>query len=369
MLGFGLLPVTVALVHGGHKTVSMEVLETATRGTEVTSSFAEAYREVARSEELTTAVHPDKAEPEVAPDGQAGLDLGLQAAVKTSARTKVTTKPEPDAGEQVVLGLCKAKTLQKVMGPIGGTLAIVMFLSAGPVMLQIVREGTVGGFSAFPYVVQMCNCALWVIYALSDKGSPLGGTGTMLWPLACNAVGLVIASCAYSLYFLYCTQEERKPVMLWSWPAYLALAGFAIYVFTRAPGDKRQLAAEIAGNACLVINIIMYMGPLAGIKTALTTQSTRYLPLSLGVTTLTCSTPWFLFGVGIYNYKIWVPNAGGILFGIVQISIWVYIRYVVGEKGDDRSSFHVSALDEPSLQARMTYGNLFDAGAYRGTHQ
>lgn len=262
-------------------------------------------------------------------------------------------------GHEVVFGICTRKTLEKVMGPIGGTLAIIMFLSAGPVMLQIVREGSVGEFSAFPYVVQICNCALWVTYSLADKGNPFTGDGKMLWPFTCNAAGVLLAGLAYVVYFTYCSRAERQAVVLVSWPPFALILGFAVYVFLKT-GEARQWTAEnIAGNLCLAVNIVMYMGPLAGLHTALTTRSTRYLPLSLGVTTLTCSLPWFLFGVAVANYTIWFPNACGIVFGVVQILVFVYLTQTATKEA---GTFHVSSLAEPLNQNRGTHGNLFSLG-------
>lgn len=259
-------------------------------------------------------------------------------------------------GDEVVFGGISRKTLEKVMGPIGGTLAIVMFLSAGPVMIQIVKEGSVGEFSVFPYVVQICNCALWVIYALADKGNPFTGDGKMLWPFTCNAVGVVIAGFAYTLYFFYCNSSERKSVMTFSWPAFAAILGFAVYVFMQTGEGREWTAEKVAGNLCLVVNIVMYMGPLAGLQQALASRSTRYLPLSLGVTTLTCSLPWFLFGLGVSNYTIWFPNACGLVFGVVQISTFMWLTHYASPKDD--ANFHVSSLAFPLNQNRASHGNL-----------
>merc|ERR1719253_418732 len=82
--------------------------------------------------------------------------------------------------------------LQEVMGPTGAFLACCMFLSSIPVMLDIKKRNGIGEYSAFPYVVQVCNCALWDVYSLADYQG-----GKMFWPLFCNAVGLVIASASF----------------------------------------------------------------------------------------------------------------------------------------------------------------------------
>jgi hypothetical protein len=111
----------------------------------------------------------------------------------------------------------------------------------------------------------------------------------------------------------------------------------------------------VSGLACLVVNIIMYAGPIAGIQEALAAQSTEFLPLSLGVSTLTCSLPWTLFGFAIWNPNVFIPNACGIVFGTVQIIIFAYLarRSTIVSP-----TFHDSMV-QAHLQKVASAGNIF----------
>ena len=97
-----------------------------------------------------------------------------------------------------------AWSLEQVMGMFGGTLASIMFLSGFEVAADIVKRKSVGQYSPFPYFVQILNCTLWVVYATAEFH-----TGHMFWPLACNAVGLVVASCVYTIYLTFSTPAVR----------------------------------------------------------------------------------------------------------------------------------------------------------------
>jgi len=208
--------------------------------------------------------------------------------------------------------------LANIMGPIGGVLACLMFLSSIDVLFRIVKRRGVGEYSYFPFLVQVCNCALWVAYCCADyKG------GAMFWPLLCNGFGFVMASISILTFFIFCTSEQKMG-MLWCVVPLAVVLGFDAWVVK----DTSGLGVWAIGNACLVINMIMYYGPCAGVGHALKSKSTEYMPLSLGLSTLLCSAPWFTFGFAIENLNIWLPNACGLFFGTVQVAVYAYIATV-----------------------------------------
>jgi len=214
-----------------------------------------------------------------------------------------------------MLSLEQLQLLQEVMGPIGFILACVMFLSSIDVIRRIVKNGCVGEYSYFPFLVQVCNCALWVAYACADYQG-----GKMFWILLCNGFGLCMASISLIIFFGYC-DPDQKMRMLWCLIPVACVLSFVAWVNV----DRTGLGVEAVGYACLVVNMIMYYGPCAGIGHALATQSTEYMPLSLGLSTLLCAAPWFLFGVAIETLNIWLPNACGLLFGSAQVSVYWYL--------------------------------------------
>merc|ERR1719502_1800986 len=100
-----------------------------------------------------------------------------------------------------------------------------MFLSGLEVAREIIKQKSVGKYSPFPYVVQMMNCSMWVIYAAAEFH-----TGTMFWPLACNLVGCAVASCIYFIYLCYSSPAMRKAQLPASLPLLtIAASGLAIF--------------------------------------------------------------------------------------------------------------------------------------------
>ena len=66
------------------------------------------------------------------------------------------------------------------MGPLGCTMQIIMFLSGLEVAFDIVKKGSIGHYSPFPYIVQILNSALWRWSGLSGPGSGLASRSLAL---------------------------------------------------------------------------------------------------------------------------------------------------------------------------------------------
>lgn len=253
--------------------------------------------------------------------------------------------------------------ISNIMGPVGTFLACLMFGSSIGVIRQVIRDRSVGGYAFLPYLLQICNCWLWVTYALGDWGD-----GSKVWCLVANAIGLVIVILTYSVYTYYCTRDERRNLVKTSAPLIFMLIAFAVYVACADLAGNpttSDAAAIVSGKACMILNIIMYLGPCAGLGKALSTKSTEYLPLSLGVTTVVNSIPWFSYGFVIEDPNIWIPNACGVFFGLLQLLCFLYIArcgekaaFITGHTEDNHGSVVVSNVSQ-SFATSGDIGALF----------
>jgi len=253
--------------------------------------------------------------------------------------------------------------ISNIMGPVGTFLACLMFGSSIGVIRQVIRDRSVGGFTFIPYLLQIINCSLWVIYALGDWGD-----GSKVWCLVANAIGLIIVILTYSVYTYYCTRDEKHNLVKKSVPPIVLIIAFAVYVASADIAGKpttSDAAAIVSGKACMILNIIMYLGPCAGLGKALSMKSTEYLPLSLGVTTVVNSIPWFSYGFVIEDSNIWIPNACGVFFGLLQVLCFLYIAkrggeeaFITGHTEDDHGSVVVSNLSQ-SFATAGDIGALF----------
>ena len=70
----------------------------------------------------------------------------------------------------------------------------------------------------------------------------------------------------------------------------------------------------------------MLFGPLAAAGKVVRMRSTQTMPFPPLVLTLLSSTIWCAYGVYIREIPVIIPNSLGILFGIIQISLWTWAR-------------------------------------------
>lgn len=224
--------------------------------------------------------------------------------------------------------------IEVVMGPLGMLLATAMFSSSYPVIKDIRSRGNVGEYSYFPYLVQVCNCSLWDLYSLADYGG-----GKMLWPLLANVVGLIISGLSYFMYFLYADPKTKCTICAVTTPLLLLIYGCGIFILITGQKDLHDELTNAEGIFTLIANTAMYTGPLAGVAYAIKNKSVEFLPLSLGLTTLTCSAPWLVYGVAIANMAIIVPNACGVVFGPVQMVVYCCVSKSNKTENDEMHKF------------------------------
>jgi solute carrier family 50 protein (sugar transporter) len=260
-----------------------------------------------------------------------------------------------------------ASALQRVMGPIGAVLACVMYMSSVPVARDIISRKTVVigdgegpnrmTYSYFPYLTQICNTALWSAYAFNNYQD-----GKMFWPLFCNVYGLAFVTFVFSIYFNYCDREGKKEMLQQASPPLFIVAVICTYVTC----VHTSSVVEMTGTMCMVINIIMYAGPLDGMVTAWQHKTTDSLPLSLGVSSLICSTPWFFYGFAISNPNIYVPNSIGLVVSAAQILVYVVLsareppsprEEVLTEFAEEHAE-RVRTMRMAKLQRTASMGNL-----------
>mmetsp|Transcript_98420 Transcript_98420/g.175284 ORF Transcript_98420/g.175284 Transcript_98420/m.175284 type:complete len:301 (-) Transcript_98420:54-956(-) len=246
-----------------------------------------------------------------------------------------------------------AAYVENIMGPIGATLACIMFSSSFPVMQTIIRNGSVGEYSYMPYFVQTCHTLLWTCYAFADYQD-----GKMFWPAFCNGLGFLIASSSLTCFTIFCNGPQRLSLLKVCVAPILLDGLFGFYLLA----CREKWLISVAQQLAMWINVIMVGGPCAGIVSALQLRSTEFLPLSLGVSTLVNSVPWMLFGFSVDNIAIWFPNACGILCGGTQVSVYLYLTRCIGAP----EVVHSNMADNPRLQALSFQGHMFSLVSEEG---
>jgi len=248
-------------------------------------------------------------------------------------------------------------SLEDILGDLGLIAACLLFASPLPTMRRIYLKGTVEQFSPDPYIFSVCNCTMWVLWALitPDRAAPL----------QTNTIGTV----TYVFYLVvYATGNPGRSFYKKLAMSATLLAMVSLFAFIVAPSidvirsDKTSLevASSVLGVAADTFNVLMYAGPLTIMSTVIRTRSIEFMPLPLTLGTVFCSSAWLGYGLVVQDVTIIIPNAGGTLLGFLQVVLYCcYMNTEESREARDRTKDLNMSFEEyrKSLHKEHTTGS------------
>ncbi|XP_062030077.1 bidirectional sugar transporter SWEET10-like [Rosa rugosa] len=206
--------------------------------------------------------------------------------------------------------------LTLAFGLLGNIISFMVFLAPLPTFYTIYKKKTTEGFQALPYVVALFSCMLWIYYALLKQDA------TFL--ITINSVGCVIETAYLAIFLFYAPKMARistvKLLLL------LNVFGYGLMlVLTHflAKGEKRL---KVVGWICLVFNLTVFAAPLCILKKVIRTKSVEFMPFPLSFFLTLGAVMWFFYGFLLKDYNIAFPNILGVIFGIVQMVLYVVYK-------------------------------------------
>jgi len=220
------------------------------------------------------------------------------------------------------LGLDDEKKMLDVVSWAGTLCAVLLFASPAPTFRNIVREGAVRNFDALPYLLALLQCSLWVSYSVI--------TPNRLPSLLTNLCGAGLELIWCILYLSFSSERTafatKFVVVVAAW---ILLTGVDVLTVPHMQAWQRHrlkpqdsIQTEALGLICVVFNIMMYAAPLGIVKRVIQTGSVEYMPLGLSVCTLLCSSTWTAYSLMVNDIWMLIPNASGVLLGVVQLVIY-----------------------------------------------
>jgi solute carrier family 50 (sugar transporter) len=234
--------------------------------------------------------------------------------------------------------------VEHVLGDIGMALAFVLFLSPLPTIKRIWSKKDSQDFSSDPYISGLLNCGVWTIYALP------GVTPNRTEPFITNLVGFLfqLLFCVIFLLFPSKTAHFLEFEMLrkkfFGSIAFLVMMGILALILVSA--NASASASEILGGVASFLNIVMYAAPLSIMKKVWQSQSVEFMPLPLSIATFMCSFAWMCYGFHVGDLPIIFCNVAGVLLGLVQLLLYLYIAKQAG--GLARDGDYTSILQSES---------------------
>jgi solute carrier family 50 protein (sugar transporter) len=200
---------------------------------------------------------------------------------------------------------------------IGAAGNIALFLSQGPMVLQMIREGDAARYTWLPSLTLMSTLSFWSGYT-SFLYSPVDRVDLYVG----NFSGIVIPFVFLCAFVAMSKGWRAKATIVGATLAALAVT-WAISVGIFLSGTPN--AVYISGGVTVACNLTFFASPLKAIHEAIARLDASRLPLLLSVVQVFQSLPWIIAGVLIKDYFILGVNATGEVFALVQLAGVAYI--------------------------------------------
>eukprot|EP00927_Polykrikos_kofoidii_P082565 TRINITY_DN8233_c0_g2_i1.p1 TRINITY_DN8233_c0_g2~~TRINITY_DN8233_c0_g2_i1.p1 ORF type:complete len:246 (-),score=25.80 TRINITY_DN8233_c0_g2_i1:91-828(-) len=230
-----------------------------------------------------------------------------------------------------------------VVGSIATVATLVYFVSPAFTIIKIVKDKSVGSFSAFPFVSGVGNTVMWVYYSAAK----MHDTGEKLMPnLVVNAIGATCMT-VYLIFFAAFAKERKQRVLVEVSMLVVGVVGLILIFEMVIPklscddffwGKKETpLKERVCGFVLVVLNVSMYASPLATMGTVIRTKSAEFLPWNMSVVGIVVCFLWATQGFMINDINVWLPNVAGLFLSLAQLVL--FLVYC----GQDRSVRNVDS--------------------------
>jgi len=210
-------------------------------------------------------------------------------------------------------------------GIAGNVFAFVLFISPLPTFRRIVRNGSTEQFSAMPYIYSLLNCLICMWYGL-----PFVSYGVILVTTV-NSIGAAFQLAYTAVFIAFADAKERLKVSGLLAAVFLVF-GLIVYVsLALLDHNTRQTFVGYLSVASL---IFMFASPLSIINLVIRTKSVEYMPFYLSFSMFLMSVSFFIYGVLLHDFFVYIPNGIGTILGIIQLLLYAYFRK--GSRGEDR---------------------------------
>eukprot|EP00257_Ricinus_communis_P019664 XP_015578718.1 bidirectional sugar transporter N3 isoform X2 [Ricinus communis] len=196
-------------------------------------------------------------------------------------------------------------------GVLGNIISILMFLSPMFTFIRVYKKKSTEGFQSIPYVVALFSCMLWIYYAMLKSGDYL--------LLSINSFGCLVQT-IYIVLFIFYAEKKAKLLFLMNFAGFLAIVALTRFF---AKGSSRL---HIVGWFCVAVSAVLFAAPLSVIRLVVRTKSVEFMPFTLSLFLTLSAIMWLLYGVLLKDLYIALPNIFGLVFGAIQMVLYVIYR-------------------------------------------
>ncbi len=202
----------------------------------------------------------------------------------------------------------------KIFGWVGTIIATYFYLApAVPFMQVLTGKLNYKDSPGVLLIMSFMNCILWADYGLVKNdfmvyfANGIGGTITLVW---------------ITIYLIFLGKKSIYLALGYNCGLIAVIVLIMIVFFI--------LDYNITGYIAMIFNVLMYAAPGEKIYRVITTQDYKLIPIFSTIGGLACSLCWLMYGIYQNDWKLYVPNALGLLFAVLQVT--VYLIYYLKNK-------------------------------------
>ena len=163
-------------------------------------------------------------------------------------------------------------------------------------------------------IMSFMNCILWACYGLRKDdfmvyfANGIGGAITLVW---------------ITIYLIFFGKRSLGLAIIFNIGLIFIIAGIMLFCF-------KILGTDLIGYIAMIFNVLMYAAPGEKIYKVITTNNYKLIPIFSTIGGLACSLCWLMYGIYQKDWKLYVPNALGLAFAVLQVV--VYLIYYLKNK-------------------------------------
>ena len=167
-------------------------------------------------------------------------------------------------------------------------------------------------------IMSFMNCILWADYGLVKNdfmvyfANGIGGTITLVW---------------ITIYLIFLGKKNLLLAVGYNFGLIVVVVLIMIIFFI--------IDYNITGYIAMIFNVLMYAAPGEKIYRVITTKDYKLIPIFSTMGGFACSLCWLMYGIYQRDWKLYVPNALGLAFAILQIVIYLIYYLKSKEKNPD----------------------------------
>ena len=195
----------------------------------------------------------------------------------------------------------------KIFGWAGTIIATYFYLApVVPFMQVLTNKLNYKDSPGVLLIMSFMNCILWADYGLVKNdfmvyfANGIGGTITLVW---------------ITIYLIFLGKKNLLLAVGYNFGLIVVVVLIMIIFFI--------IDYNITGYIAMIFNVLMYAAPGEKIYRVITTKDYKLIPIFSTMGGFACSLCWLMYGIYQQDWKLYVPNALGLAFAILQIVIYL----------------------------------------------